>query len=379
MTVARPGGGVKRPGGGVKTADDGDLLDGLDAAFSPERMGTYLQAAQGDREQALRLYTWNTAISAAFYGPLQALEIALRNAMHRELTVCYGEEWYDNPAAGLDRWARERIADARLTAQRTGHTATPSRVVATLAFGFWVALLSTGGRIERAGPKADYEKTLWRPALRGAFPHRATLTRRQAHKQLDALRALRNRCAHHEPVFARPLREDHDRILEVTGWISPHVRAWIERHSRVSRLLDAVDGVTGRPRSGNRVLGHPRGSDPGRSARNGTDRPSRGRSVGWSWRAGGVPGRCRRADGLGPEIARAVAAAVWLPGPRGCGRDRGRGRRRASRLIPARVPAPLPGRAASRRRWFRRRALCFGSRASGVSVRSAAVRAGARG
>ena len=134
-----------------------------------------------------------------------------------------------------------------------------------------------------------------------------------------------------------------------------------------------------RPRSGNRVLGHPRGSDPGRSARNGTDRPSRGRSVGWSWRAGGVPGRCRRADGLGPEIARAVAAAVWLPGPRGCGRDRGRGRRRASRLIPARVPAPLPGRAASRRRWFRRRALCFGSRASGVSVRSAAVRAGARG
>ena len=159
-----------RPGGGVKTADDGDLLDGLDAAFSPERMGTYLQAAQGDREQALRLYTWNTAISAAFYGPLQALEIALRNAMHRELTVCYGEEWYDNPAAGLDRWARERIADARLTAQRTGHTATPSRVVATLAFGFWVALLSTGGRIERAGPKADYEKTLWRPALRGAFP-----------------------------------------------------------------------------------------------------------------------------------------------------------------------------------------------------------------
>ena len=41
----------------------------------PERIGTYLQAAQGDRQQALRLYTWNTAICAAFYGPLQAIEI----------------------------------------------------------------------------------------------------------------------------------------------------------------------------------------------------------------------------------------------------------------------------------------------------------------
>ena len=236
---------VMRPGEGVKTTADGDLLSGLEAAFSPERIGTYLRAVQGDRDQALRLYTWNTAVCAAFYGPLQALEVALRNAMHRELTARYGEKWYDNPAAGLDRGARERIADARMTALRASHDATPARVVATLAFGFWVTLLGRGARIERDGPKADYEKTLWRPALRGAFSHHsAPLTRRQAHEPLDALRALRNRIAHHEPVFARPLREDHDRVREVTGWISPAVRAWIEQHSRVPRLLDAAAGAT---------------------------------------------------------------------------------------------------------------------------------------
>jgi len=235
---------VARPGRGVKSFAEGDLLNRLEAAFSPDRMGTYLRAAREDRKQAVRLYTWNTAMCAAFYGPLQALEIALRNAMHRELAARYGEEWYDSPAAGLDRGAHERIADARTTAQRARHTATPSRVVATLPFGFWVALLSAGGRTERVGRKADYEKTLWRPALRDAFPHRTPLTRRQAHAPLVALRALRNRIAHHEPVFARPLREDHDRILEVTGWMSPDVRAWIEQHSRVPRLLDAANGAT---------------------------------------------------------------------------------------------------------------------------------------
>ena len=92
---------VARQGGGVKTSPEGDLLDGLEAAFSLERLGTYLRAAQGDRKKALRLYTWNTALCAAFYGPLQGLEVALRNATHRQLAVCYGEEWYDNPAAGL--------------------------------------------------------------------------------------------------------------------------------------------------------------------------------------------------------------------------------------------------------------------------------------
>ena len=85
--------------------------------------------------------------------------------MHREL-ACYGEEWYDEPAAGLDRGARERVADAKTTARRAGHAATPPQMVATLPFGFWVALLRSGGRIELAGPKADYERTRWRPALR---------------------------------------------------------------------------------------------------------------------------------------------------------------------------------------------------------------------
>ena len=116
---------------------------------------------------------------------------------------------------------------------------TPSRVVADLTFGFWVALLRVGRRLDLAGHRADYERTLWRPALRRAFPHRAKLTRMAAHQALDPLRKLRNQIAHHKPIFARRLDEDHTRILEVTGWISLEARAWIERRSRVPLLLDA--------------------------------------------------------------------------------------------------------------------------------------------
>ena len=221
-----------------------DILDDLEASFSPERMSRYLSAVQGDREKALHLYAWNTAMGAAFYGPLQGLEVALRNAMHRQLVGCYGADWYDNPSAGLDAGCLERIAKAKAEVAHAGHKAGPPRFVAALSFGFWISLLGTGGRIDGAGRKADYERTLWRPALRGSFPHRATLTRKQARSPLDCLRTLRNRIAHHEPIFARDLSEDHQRILDVTGWISPRVRTWIEGHSRVPTLLDASNYAT---------------------------------------------------------------------------------------------------------------------------------------
>ena len=230
---------IPQPGGEVKHFPyDGNTLDDLEASFSSVRLSTYLKAVRGDREKALHLYTWNTAISAAFYGPLQGLEVALRNAMDRQLTACYGEAWYDNPATGLDARGLGRVADAKKVVVRANNTPS-SRIVAVLSFGFWVSLLGPGGRREPAGRRADYEMTLWRPALRGAFSHLTPLTRKQAHRPLNCLRELRNRIAHHEPIFARNLSEDHQRILAVTGWISPAARSWIEGHSRVAALLDA--------------------------------------------------------------------------------------------------------------------------------------------
>ena len=79
--------------------------------------------------------------------------------------------------------------------------------------------------------------TLWRSALRDAFPHRERLVRRQVHVPLTTLRLLRNRIARHGPVLKRDLSEDHDVVLELAGWMPPGMRAWIEYRSRVPTLL----------------------------------------------------------------------------------------------------------------------------------------------
>ena len=234
-----------REAGVKRFAYTNDILDELEVSLSNERLATYLHAAQGDRERAIRLHVWNTGVSAAFYGPLQGLEVALRNAMHRRLADRYGDVWYDNGSAGLDRGALHRIAGARTELAREGRRDDPHRMVAALSFGFWVSLLGPGGR-RVDGRKANYEMSLWRPALRGAFAHRTNLNRKQAHGPLNVLRSLRNRIAHHEPIFARDLERDYDRIVEVAEWISPATRTWIEHHSRVPGMLGTArdDGET---------------------------------------------------------------------------------------------------------------------------------------
>lgn len=217
---------------------DDAALSGIETMLSPERFATYLTATCNDREAAARLYTWNTAVSGAFYGPLQSLEVAVRNSMHLHLSAEYGPEWYDGAHAGLDANARTKITQLKAELRRSNYPVDTPHVVAGLSFGFWVSLLGRGGYSDASRlRRASYEMTLWRPALRKAFPHAVSLNRVGAHTPLDYLRTFRNRIAHHEPIFSRHLQRDYDRILEVIGWICPQTKAWTEAHSRVPEVL----------------------------------------------------------------------------------------------------------------------------------------------
>ncbi|CAK0743471.1 hypothetical protein CCP3SC15_1260006 [Gammaproteobacteria bacterium] len=143
--------------------------------------------------------------------------------MHRELSATYGMNWYDNPACGFDTGTLERTAHAKDKLHRDGYTVDPQHVVASLSFGFWVALLGKGLGKGIGGAKCNYEMTLWRPCLYRAFPH-AKMRRTEIHKPIDYLRTFRNRIAHHEPIFTRHLEADYRQILTITGWMCPSTR-----------------------------------------------------------------------------------------------------------------------------------------------------------
>lgn len=207
-------------------------LPALPAVIGSDRFGTYLAATAGDIAQAVRLYAWNVEVSAAFWGPLQVLEVALRNALHVRMEALFGRaDWWNAPNVALQHAQREQVAKAVDTLTRRKPGFGPGHVVAELTFGFWSGLLGRGN---------GYEHRFWIPALRHAFPG-YTGSRPALQSRTESLRLFRNRIAHHEPIFGRHLAADHDSMLLLAGWLEPDVRRWIDDHSRVPGTLARRD------------------------------------------------------------------------------------------------------------------------------------------
>jgi len=110
--------------------------------------------------------------------------------------------------------------------QRMKNDPAPGRLVAELPLGFWVGLFANA-----------YDQTLWRTDLHRLFKPRPK--RQQLHDNLDRLRTLRNRIAHHEPIFQRDLVADYNRAREVIHALSPELCTWMESHARVFDVIAA--------------------------------------------------------------------------------------------------------------------------------------------
>jgi hypothetical protein len=194
----------------------------LDQILSLERIERYLVAANNNRRKAYKLYALNTAVSECLYVSMQMLEISLRNRFNACLADEFGDDWYDAPGVITTLHHRTSIKDAKLNLIIDKKHIEPSRLVASLTFGFWTACLGN-----------NYEEKLWRPALHKAFPSKPkTIQRRAINNLLSPLRSLRNRTAHHEPILYWDLPKHYETILTLTGWLSPPARDWTERHCR---------------------------------------------------------------------------------------------------------------------------------------------------
>jgi hypothetical protein len=193
----------------------------LCGALSVERLAPYLLAAGHDKAFAIRLYERNMHLSQALYGPLQGLEVVMRNAFHAQLTSSFGSQWFDvlqaNGTWGLEQ--TERIEEARRRIKKVQNPETPGRMVAELSFGFWTAICAR-----------RYTAALWIPCLRHAI-RAPGLNRLTVFERLDGIRILRNRVAHHEPILARDLERDFTDIIQALRWICPVSAEWIKEIS----------------------------------------------------------------------------------------------------------------------------------------------------
>lgn len=199
-------------------------------------MRKYFTLYPTDESKAIAHYECNILLSESFYTSMSTLEVALRNALVRELKTFTGkEDWYNtfNTTPGLAD-LNKYISQARKMIAARGETENPSKITAELTLGFWTTLLNR-----------NYERILWKD-LRRAFPYMPKKLRQRKNiaSYLNRFRHLRNRVDHNEPICWNigKAKELHDDMLQVLAWINKDLPAW---EAKLDHFEDACSKVKG--------------------------------------------------------------------------------------------------------------------------------------
>lgn len=63
-------------------------------AISADRLALYQNAAGGDQDRAVALYSWDRDMAVAMFSDIAIVEVALRNALNDALVSMYGPDRY---------------------------------------------------------------------------------------------------------------------------------------------------------------------------------------------------------------------------------------------------------------------------------------------
>lgn len=214
---------------------------------SKPRLDSYRGYWKVDPEAAVGLYMWNGEVCAEVSKLLCYLEISLRNSLHRELSLSTSVgasssvHWWDTLSAKLKPATTRQVAEVRGGAP--GVILSPDEIVSRLSFGFWPNMLSW---VAKQMP-ALMQKILPAHPLSqvGAVPNWWQAAARQhALSEIFELKEVRNRIAHHEPLwkFSDVLdtspRQPAPPILVCSA--STDEATTIQRFARLLRLYDEV-------------------------------------------------------------------------------------------------------------------------------------------
>ena len=198
-------------------------------------------------------------MAVAMFSDIAIVEVALRNALNDALVSMYGPDWYSKDI-GLDDRSRAALAAAWNPMPKAIRT--QGRLVSHLMFGFWEQLLNTGGYVgkEPQAFKMNYED-LWRAGLSKAFrggrqeahAAQARFSRDWTSGIVVAVKAIRNRAAHHEPFLlgvplpgqkdqhGNPLRlsasDAHERYMQLCRMLDRSLAQWLRKTSTVPDLI----------------------------------------------------------------------------------------------------------------------------------------------
>ncbi|MBX9787232.1 MAG: Abi family protein [Alphaproteobacteria bacterium] len=167
----------------------------------------------------LNKYHRNIILSEAMIPVLHYFEILLRNRIDKVIKKYYGEDWLIHAPLPLINSSKDikKISEIIDKFSREQRKFSHDTVLSQMTFGFWCAFFHK-----------RYDPLLWhrKNALKSIFPHLPKKNRTRGHieQKLLKIKSIRNRIAHHEPVWNHPVSVDevHQICCELIKAMSPN-------------------------------------------------------------------------------------------------------------------------------------------------------------
>jgi hypothetical protein len=199
-------------------------------ALSPARTSTYLLALRDQPpfiDRALELYVWNSQLGAALMTPISVCEVVIRNAIDEALSAVHGQNW---PWSLGFYWTLNLKGKDALDKAKHGQSTT-GKVIAELNFGFWENMFV-----------ASFDAGLWIPHLNAVLPNlpvgqTVQQSRLIIRQELDKLRRLRNRIAHHEPLLTINALNYLQTVQQLIGYRCTETASWVGHTNNIAALL----------------------------------------------------------------------------------------------------------------------------------------------
>jgi hypothetical protein len=228
--------------------------------FSQMRFNRYLQACNGNVDNAVSLYKYNIQASQALYPLISVLEVALRNGIDRVLIKHFSDNnWlltkrhefayhhnmvYKDSRGNIvsDEFFAARLKKTEDKLSYYGVSITHNKLMAELTFGFWVKFFDTSAIKVLRGVPLD------------AFVNKPHKKLALVHSHLNAVVALRNRIAHNEPICFNnagniclsTIDSYETNMLEALGWLDADLKHWSNKlnffrpvYNRIAEIVNS--------------------------------------------------------------------------------------------------------------------------------------------
>lgn len=218
--------------------------------MTKDRMNRYLLACGGDSRKAMTLYRKNLKLSQELFTIISCFEVALRNAIDKQLTGTLGNNWLKEAALTNGIFDNSDCKFTKLEINKAvgklGSSYSHNKLIAELGFGFWRFFF------------AQHQFNATGRILLRIFPSKPKST---VHKQYNAkfilkelaeLNEIRNRIAHHEPICfqsKRPIkdttyvRQHYNLILHLFQWMQINETALLYGLDHINTICNDIDSL----------------------------------------------------------------------------------------------------------------------------------------